>query len=64
MALSLQAAIYYFDPSRDYGIPHSSPGTSAFIEGVSKWNVDVRHVENELRRQTASLTLARWKKMG
>ncbi|SCZ90934.1 BZ3500_MvSof-1268-A1-R1_Chr1-3g02397 [Microbotryum saponariae] len=47
-------AIYYFDPTREYPIPHSSPHATAFLEGVSKWNVDARHVEDELRRQSSS----------
>jgi len=48
------AAIYYFDPTRDYLVPHSSGRTTEFIGLVSKWNVDARHVEDELRRQSSS----------
>ncbi|GAA5907599.1 hypothetical protein JCM6882_004419 [Rhodosporidiobolus microsporus] len=47
-------AAYYFDPSVDRPIPHSAPGTQAFIESVSKWNVNARHIEDELRRQASS----------
>ncbi|KAI5481413.1 XPG I-region protein [Pseudohyphozyma bogoriensis] len=48
------SAVYYFDPNNQYPIPHSSPVTTATIESVSKWNVDARYVENELRRQVSS----------
>ncbi|KAK4055310.1 hypothetical protein OIV83_000593 [Microbotryomycetes sp. JL201] len=47
-------AIYYFDPMREYPIPHSSQATHKHINSVAKWNVDARHVEDELRRQLSS----------
>lgn len=52
-----QAALYYFDPGREQPIPHSSQTTTAFLERVSKWNVDARHVEDELRRQVVRLPI-------
>lgn len=55
----MQSAIYYFDAGRDYSVPHASTPTTTFIESVTKWNVDVRHVENELRRQAVSSYLMR-----
>ncbi|KAK4050491.1 hypothetical protein OIO90_005074 [Microbotryomycetes sp. JL221] len=48
------SAIYYFDPRGEYPVPHSSPATHKHIESVTKWNVDARHVEDELRRQLSS----------
>lgn len=49
-----QSVIYYFDPAREYPVPHTSLMTHQFIESVSKWNADARHVEDELRRQLVS----------
>ena len=46
-----QSALYYFDPNTDHPIPHSSNQTVAKIECIAKWNVDSRHIEDELRRQ-------------
>ncbi|KAK4701073.1 hypothetical protein P7C70_g5164, partial [Phenoliferia sp. Uapishka_3] len=48
------SAVYYFNAQSQFQIPHGSPMTTAFIESVSKWNVDARYVENELRRQVSS----------
>lgn len=45
-------ALYYFAPGQEFPIPHSAPQTQAFIETVSKWNVNARHIEEELRRQS------------
>lgn len=42
-----------------FPIPHGSPVTTSFIESVSKWNVDARYVENELRRQVVRLRVSR-----
>ncbi|GAA5972733.1 hypothetical protein JCM11641_002996 [Rhodosporidiobolus odoratus] len=48
------SAVYYFQPSVENLIPHSTPHTQAFIESVTKWNVGARHIEDELRRQASS----------
>ncbi|GAA5934423.1 hypothetical protein JCM10213_001974 [Rhodosporidiobolus nylandii] len=48
------SAVYYFSPTVENPIPHSTPHTQAFIESVSKWNVGARHIEDELRRQASS----------
>ncbi|GAA6002771.1 hypothetical protein JCM10207_007668 [Rhodosporidiobolus poonsookiae] len=48
------SALYYFQPNSESIIPHSTQSTQAFIESVSKWNVNARHIEDELRRQASS----------
>ncbi|KAL8283098.1 hypothetical protein RQP46_005876 [Phenoliferia psychrophenolica] len=47
-------ASYYFNPPQMCPIRHGLAPTNAFIESVTKWNVDARFVENELRRQASS----------
>ncbi|KAN0061277.1 hypothetical protein ACQY0O_006123 [Thecaphora frezii] len=48
------AAVYYFQPSVDHLIPHESSATLQLINRVNQWNVPVRFVEEELRRQNSS----------
>lgn len=48
-------ALYYFAPGQEFPIPHGAPQTQAFIETVSKWNVNARHIEEELRRQAVRI---------
>ncbi|EPQ31463.1 uncharacterized protein PFL1_00798 [Pseudozyma flocculosa PF-1] len=48
------SAVYYFQPSVDHVIPHDSAATLQLINRVNQWNVPVRFVEEELRRQNSS----------
>ena len=44
--------MYYFDPTHDYPIPHSTQAAVSLTERVASWNVDISLVEEELRRQS------------
>jgi hypothetical protein len=48
------SATYWWDPSRDYPVPHESQPTLKVAQRVKSWNVGVAIVEEELRRQNSS----------
>ena len=48
------SAVYYFQPNADHAIAHESSATQQLISRVQHWNVPVRFVEEELRRQNSS----------